>query len=178
MSQAVATFTFSADKAQAAAAAAGKTLPALPAGMDGATLTVTVGPAVGEVYGDMNQQTSSANEINLPQLVIAKSAAPTVKSTQVSAQTLESYILSLPGISPDLANAVRAVKDPSTTLLIPVPVQYASATQVDINGQSGVALGDNTGLGGGVVWVGKDGYVYVVAGSIKKDDAVSIAKTL
>jgi hypothetical protein len=178
MSQAVATFTFSADKAQAAAAAAGKTLPALPAGMDGATLTVTVGPAVGEVYGDMNQQTSSANEINLPQLVIAKSAAPTVKSTQVSAATLESYILSLPGISPDLANAVRAVKDPSTTLLIPVPVQYASATQVDINGQSGVALGDNTGLGGGVVWVGKDGYVYVVAGSIKKDDALSIAKTL
>jgi hypothetical protein len=178
MSQAVATFTFSADKAQAAAAAAGKTLPALPAGMDGATLTVTVGPAVGEIYGDMNQQTSSANEINLPQLVIAKSAAPTVKSTQVSAQTLENYILSLPGISPDLANAVRAVKDPSTTLLIPVPVQYASATQVDINGQSGVALGDNTGLGGGVVWVGKDGYVYVVAGSIKKDVAVSMAKTL
>jgi hypothetical protein len=178
MSQAVATFTFSAAKAQAAAAASGKTLPALPAGIDGATLTVTVGPAVGEVYGDMNQQSSSANNINLPQLVIAKSAAPTVASTQVSAQTLEDYILSLPGISPDLANAVRAVKDPTTTLLIPVPVQYASATQVDVNGQNGVAMGDNTGLGGGVVWVGKDGYVYVVAGSIKKDDAVSIARTL
>jgi hypothetical protein len=178
MSQAVATFTFSADKAQAAAAASGKTLPALPAGMDGATLTVTVGPAVGEIYGDMNQPSASANEINLPQLVIAKSAAPTVSSTQVSTQTLEDYILSLPGISTDLANAVRAVKDPSTTLLIPVPVQYASATQVDINGKNGVALGDNTGLGGGVVWIGKDGYVYVVAGSIKKDTAVSIARTL
>jgi hypothetical protein len=178
MSRAVATFTFSAAKAQAAAAASGKTLPALPAGIDGATLTVTVGPAVGEIYGDMNQQSSSANNINLPQLVIAKSAAPTVTSTQVSAQTLEDYILSLPGISPDLANAVRAVKDPSTTLLIPVPVQYASATQVDVNGQNGVALGDNTGLGGGVVWIGKDGYVYVVAGSIKKDSAVNIARTL
>jgi hypothetical protein len=178
MSQAVATFTFSAAKAQAAAAASGKTLPALPAGIDGATLTVTVGPAVGEIYGDMNQPSSSTSNINLPQLVIAKSAAPTVTSTQVSAQTLEDYILSLPGISPDLANAVRAVKDPSTTLLIPVPVQYASSTQVDINGQNGVALGDNTGLGGGVVWVGKDGYVYVVAGSIKQDDAVNIARTL
>jgi len=178
MSQAVATFTFSAAKAQAAAAASGKTLPALPAGIDGATLTVTVGPAVGEIYGDMSQQSSGSNNINLPQLVIAKSAAPTVTSTQVSAQTLENYILSLPGISPDLANAVRAVKDPSTTLLIPVPVQYASATQVDINGQNGVALGDNTGLGGGVVWVGKDGYVYVVAGSIKQGDAVNIARNL
>lgn len=178
MSQAVATFTFSAAKAQAAAAASGQTLPALPAGVDGSTLTVTVGPAVGEIYGEMSQQSSGPNNINLPQLVIAKSAAPTVASTQVSAQTLENYILSLPGISPDLANAVRAVKDPSTTLLIPVPVQYASATQVDINGQNGVALGDNTGLGGGVVWIGKDGYVYVVAGSIKQGDAVNIARNL
>jgi hypothetical protein len=179
MTKAIATFTFNASKAQATAAAKGKTLPTMPAGLDGATLTVTVGPAVGEIYGDLKQpQGSSANNINLPQLVIAKSAAPTVTSTQVSASTLENYILSLPGITPELRNAVRAVKDPTTTLLIPVPVQYATATQVTINGANGVALGDNTGLGGGVVWVGKDGYVYVVAGSIKKDDAVNIARTL
>jgi hypothetical protein len=178
MSKAVATFTFSADKAKAAAASHGKTLPALPAGMDGATLTVTVGPAVGEVYGNLKQPGSGTNDINLPQLVIAKSAAPTVTSTQVTAQTLENYILGLPGISPELASAVKAVKDPSTTLLIPVPVQYASSTQVQINGANGVALGDNTGLGSGVVWVGKDGYVYVVAGSLKQTDAVNIAKTL
>jgi len=57
-------------------------------------------------------------------------------------------------------------------------VEYANSTQVTINGANGVALGDNTGLGGGVVWIGKDGYVYVVAGSIKQSDAVNIAKTL
>ena len=178
MSQAVATFTFSASKAAAAAAAQNKTLPPLPRGMDGATLTITAGPAVGEVYGDMNKQSTSANEINLPQLVIAKSTAPTVTSTQVSAKDLEDYIVSLPGISSDLRSAILAIKDPSTTLLIPVPVAYTSATQVSINGANGVALGDNTGTGGGVVWVGKDGYVYVVAGSIKRDDAINIAKTL
>ncbi|HEV2413905.1 MAG TPA: DUF4367 domain-containing protein, partial [Candidatus Dormibacteraeota bacterium] len=155
-----------------------KTLPPLPKGIDGATLTVTVGPAVGEVYGDMNQQPSGTNEINLPQLVIAKSVAPTVSSTQVSRQQLEDYILSLPGISPELKSAILAVKDPNTTLLIPVPVSYTNSTQVSINGANGVALGDNTGTGGGVVWIGKDGYVYIVAGSIKRDDAVNIAKTL
>src|SRR5437764_1481523 len=53
MSEAEATFTFSADKAKAAAASHGKTLPALPKGMDGATLTITVGPAVGEIYGNL-----------------------------------------------------------------------------------------------------------------------------
>src|SRR5438132_342466 len=55
MSQAEATFTFSAAKAAAAAAAKGKTLPKMPAEMDGATLTIVVGPAVGEVYGNLSQ---------------------------------------------------------------------------------------------------------------------------
>jgi hypothetical protein len=185
MSEAVATFTFSADKARAAAASKGKTIPAMPAGMDGATVTFTVGPAIGEVYGDLNQKpnqssngTSETPTINLPQLIVARSAAPTAKSTQVSVDQLEQYILEQPGITPELKAAVRAIGNPSTTLLIPVPVQYASSSQVDINGAHGVALGDNTGLGSGVVWVGADGNVYVVAGSLKQQDAINIAKTL
>src|SRR5205807_8246742 len=52
MTKAVAVFTFSADKASAAEAKNGKSLPPLPSGMNGAQLTVAVGPAVGEVYGD------------------------------------------------------------------------------------------------------------------------------
>ena len=50
MTKAVAVFTFDAAKAAAAAASSGKPLPALPAGMDGVKLTVTVGPAIGEGY--------------------------------------------------------------------------------------------------------------------------------
>src|SRR5262245_34544719 len=95
MSKAVATFKFSAAKAAESAKAHGKTLPNMPKGMDGATLTITIGPAVGEVYGNMNaaQTSTNANELQLPQLVIAKSASPTVTSTQVSVGDLESYIL-------------------------------------------------------------------------------------
>jgi hypothetical protein len=51
MSPIQATFTFSAAKAQAWAAAHGKTLPAMPAGLDGSTITVDAGPAVLLVYG-------------------------------------------------------------------------------------------------------------------------------
>lgn len=179
MPEAQAVFTFSADKAAAAAARHGKTAPSLPAGMNGATLTVTVGPAIGEVYGNLSNpsDTGGANDINLPQLVVAKSAAPTATSTQVSVKQLEDFILAQPGISPELQKAVRAIGDPSTTLLIPVPVQYASSTQVTVQGTSGVALGDNTGVGAGVVWV-KNSYVYVVAGSIKQSDAIDIANNL
>src|SRR5881394_1659272 len=109
MSEAQATFTFSAAKAAAAAAAKGKTLPKLPAEIDGATLTITVGPAVGEIYGEMNKPTtgSSIDQINLPQLIIAKSSSPKVTSTQVTAQQLEAYILAQPGISDQLTNAIK-----------------------------------------------------------------------
>lgn len=184
MPQAQATFTFSAAKAAASAAKHGKTLPKMPAGMDGATLTVTAGPAIGEVFGDIQKPTSgqgsgqgSAPELNLPALVVAKSVTPTASSTQVTVTQLEDYILAQPGITTELKNAVKALGDPSTTLLIPVPVQYATATQITVQGVPGVALGDNTGVGSGVVWV-KNGFVYVVAGSIKQTDAVGIANNL
>ena len=179
MSEAQAVFTFSAAKAAAAAAAKGKTLPKMPAEMDGATLTITVGPAVGEIYGNMSQPATGTdtNTINLPQLIVARSAAPKATATQVSLTQFEDYILAQPGITTQLKNAIQAIGDPSTTLLIPVPIEYATATQVTVQGVDGVALGDNTGVGSGVVWV-KNGSVYVVAGSIKQSDAINIANNL
>lgn len=180
MPQAVAVFTFDAKKAADAAAATGKSLPKLPSGMDGAKLTVTVGPAVVEVFGDMNVASgadSSSQNINLPQLIVAKSAVPVVTSTQVTAKQLEAYILSVPGLSPELAAAIRSIGDPATTLPIPVPVEYATSSKVSINGDPGVALGDNTGLGSGVIWIHKTN-VFVVAGSLKQSAAVDIARNL
>jgi hypothetical protein len=180
MPQAVAVFTFDAKKAADAAAATGKPLPKLPSGIDGAKLTVTVGPAVVEVFGDMNAGSgagSSPQEINLPQLIVAKSAVPVVTSTQVTAKQLENYILSMPGVTPALAAAIRSIGDPATTLPIPVPVEYATSTKVSINGDPGVALGDNTGLGSGVIWIHKTN-VFVVAGSLKQSVVVDIAKKL
>ena len=178
VSQGVAVFTFDATKAAAAAASQGKTLPALPKGMDGAQLTVTVGPAVGEVFGNLNQPSgSSASDINLPQLVVGVSSAPTAVSTQVTVKQMEDYLLSLPGVSNELKAAIKAIGDPSTTLPIPIPVQYATSRTVTIQGVQGVALGDNTGVGSAVIWV-KNHVVYAVAGSIKQSDAIDIANNL
>ncbi|HEX2679707.1 MAG TPA: hypothetical protein VHQ03_00260, partial [Candidatus Dormibacteraeota bacterium] len=173
--QAQAVFTFSADKAAAAAAQQGKALPAMPAGMDGAKLTVTVGPAIGEVFGNLSQTGgSSASDINLPLLIVGKSAVPHATSTQVTVKQMESVILAQPGITPGLKAAIKALDPSGTTLPIPIPVQYATATTVTVQGVSGVALGDNTGAGAGVVWI-KNGIVYAVAGPIKQSDAIKIA---
>ena len=178
MGQATAVFTFSTAKAAAAAAQAGKTLPALPAGMEGAQLTVTVGPALAEIYGNMNQAASSdVTQAGLPQLIVGETSAPVATSSQVTVVQFENYLLSQPGISADLKAAIKAIGDPSTTLPIPIPVQFATSSKVTIQGVQGLALGDNTGVGAGVIWI-KNGVVYGVVGTIKRDDAVNIANQL
>jgi hypothetical protein len=179
MGQATAVFTFSTAKAAAAAAQAGKTLPALPAGIDGAQLTVTVGPAVAEIYGNISKPASGSDitQSNLPQLIVGETTAPVATSSQVTVVQFENYLLSQPGISPELTAAIKAIGDPSTTLPIPIPVQFATSSTQTIQGVQGLALGDNTGVGAGVIWI-KNGVVYGVVGTIKRDDAVDIANHL
>ncbi len=177
--KAVAVFTFSKDKAASAASGTGKNLPALPAGMDGAQMTVTVGPAVAEVYGNMTapKAGSDPTQAGVPQLFIVKSTAPVASSTQVSVKQLQDYLLSVPGISPELTKAIKALDPNGTTLPVPVPVEYATSSKVTVQGVAGVAVGDNTGVGAGVIWV-KGGAVYAVAGTIKLSDALDIANHL
>ena len=182
--KAVAVFTFSKDKAAAAASSAGKNLPALPAGIDGAQMTVSFGPAVAEIYGNMTPPKAGTDitQADLPTMVIVKSYAPVATSTQVSAQQLEDYLLSVPGISPELAKAIKAIGPGGTTLPVPVPVEYATSSKVKVNvpgGKTvdGVALGDNTGVGAGVIWV-NNSFVYAIAGTIKLSDALELANHL
>ena len=181
MTKAVAVFTFSASQASAAATAAGKSLPALPAGMDGAQLTVSVGPAVGEIYGNLNTAAPSSSSgitaADLPQLIVIESNAPSVTSTQVTPKQLETYLLSLPGLSTELRTAIKAIGNPDSTLPIPIPIEYATSTNVTVNGNPGVALGDNTGLGSGVIWV-QHGELFAVAGTVKQSDVLNIANNL
>ncbi len=180
MPQAVGVFKFDAAKAAAAAQAQGKTLPPMPAGMDGSTLTLTMGPAIVELFGEMNIPDSSPgkqpSQLQLPQLIVAESRTPSVTSTGVSVKDLEDYLLAQPGISPQLAADIRAIGDPTTTLPIPVPVQYATSSRVQVQGVDGVALGDNTGVGAAVVWIKSD--VFFVGGSLKQSDVLSIANGL
>ena len=178
MPQAVGTFTFSAAKAQAAAVAQGKTLPKMPAGMDGSTLTLTMGPVLVEIFGNLQQgSTSDASQLSLPQLIVAESKAPVVTSTGVTVKQLEAYLLEQPGITPQLAADIKAIGDPTTTLPIPVPVEYATSSKVTVQGVQGVALGDNTGAGAVVIWI-KNGNVFFVGGALKQSAVLSIANNL
>src|SRR5579872_6564159 len=143
----------------------------MPAGLDGASLELTVGPAIVEVYG------APSSQEGLPQLAIGKMRAPTLGSTGPSVKEIEDYMLSIPGFPPDLAAQLRALGDPATTLPLPVPVDRATTQQVSIDGASGVLVGDDTGLGAGVIWE-QDGYVYGVAGTQSQETVLSIARAI
>jgi hypothetical protein len=110
-------------------------------------------------------------------LFIVKSNAPVATSTKVTVKQLQDYLLSVPGISPELAKAIKAIDPKGTTLPVPVPVEYVTSSKVTVQDVSGVGLGDNTGVGAGVIWV-KNSVVYAVVGTIKLSDALDIANHL
>lgn len=213
VTQGSASFTFSGSKAQAAAAAQGKAIPAMPKNVDGSTLTVTGGPAYAIVYGydqaiaslgaghsgsggpakpsgagtnptgdASSPPTGAASGGSLPNipplLGVGAARAPVVSASNgVTARQLEDYLLSQPGISPSLAAQIRAIGDPANTLPIPIPADYATSEHVKVQGVTGTAIGDNTGLGAGVIWI-KNGVVYVVAGTLSKGQVVDFANGL
>lgn len=192
--QVTGTFTFRADKAQAEAAKLGKPLPKLPANIDGSTLTMTAGPAIVILYGDLpsgmvkppadgKAPTTTAPETR-PALsssgnfMVVKSVAPKVTSTKASVKEIEDYLVSLPGVSANLKAQIRGLEDPASTLPIPIPADLATSHPVKIDGStSGVAIGDNSGFGSFVVFV-RGGNVYVVGGTFKEDQVLPVAVSL
>jgi len=129
MPRTTATFTFSADKASKSAAAIGRTPPPMPANIDGSKLFITGGPAVVQFYLDPSAPAPSSNDplSGMPKLVIAQGKAPVVQSDGVTVEQLQQYLLAQPGISPSLAAQIKAIKDPSSTLPVPIPVDMATS---------------------------------------------------
>lgn len=180
MPRTTATFTFSADLARQSASSIGRTPPPMPANIDGSKLFVTGGPAVVQFYGDgatPSSTTAGSPLGGLPKLIIAQGKGPTVQSDGVTVEQLQQYLLAQPGISPALAAQIKAIKDPSSTLPIPIPVDMASSKPITVQGVQGVFVGDSTGLGSAVIW-SKDGTVFGVAGTLTEMEILAVANSL
>ena len=76
-----------------------------------------------------------------------------------------------------LAAQIRAIKDPSSTLPVPIPVDMATSKKVTVQGVEGIFVGDSTGLGSAVIWQ-KDGIVYGVAGTLTEQQVLAVANSL
>jgi hypothetical protein len=178
INQSTATFTFSADSTRQAAGRQNRTAPPLPANMDGSKLFITGGPAIVQVWGAPTGATGASGAYpDVPTLVVGQAKAPTVSSNGVTVDQLRAYLLSQPGISPQLAAAIRAIGDPSSTLPVPVPAELAISHAVTVQGVQGLYVGDNTGIASAVIWQ-KDGMMFEVIGSFRESEALAIANSM
>jgi len=188
VTEASGSFTFSSAKARATAHAEGRSLPSLPSDLDGTTLYLTAGPGVVETIGTQSpaeragRSPSAPGNVTqlfggIPQVLIVEMHTPKVTSTGASVSELEGWLVSLPGVSPELKAQIRAIGNPENTLPVPIPTNAATAQHVPVQGVSGLLVGDRTGVGSGLLWE-KDGIVYGVAGTLSADYVRALADSL
>lgn len=150
----------------------GESTAGKPAGGAAGAASDTVG-AAGDTAGEQQQIQQALSRLG-PLMAIAETTAPKVTSSGVSvAQIKQALLATHPG--PALTELINDFDSPAGNLPIPIPAGTNVVTKtVTVHGVKGTALGDNTGLGGGVVWI-RGGKVYGVAGTIAVDEAVAVA---
>ena len=163
--------TLDAARLRASASSHGVKVSPMPAALDHSTIYVSGGPALIELWGAPADGSGGGP----PTLVIAQTRVPVVQSTGASTQQLEDYLLSQPGVPPELAAQLRAIKDPSTTLPIPIPAGLATTKPVSINGVQGLLI--DAGIAAGVVWE-KGNVIYAVGGQLTPDQVIALASSL
>jgi hypothetical protein len=163
-----AVFTFSAEKAARFSAAAGATLPPPPPGLDGSQFRLAAGPGLAAVWSEGRP---------VPALVVARVVAPTAYSAGVPFETARDYLLSLPVIPPDVASQLRGFSGDGTTLPLFMPIEEMTSSTADVNGVPATVFTSRDGVMAGVVWV-DDGLVTAVAGSLRADEVLSVAREL
>ncbi|HEX8766947.1 MAG TPA: hypothetical protein VF714_01180 [Jatrophihabitans sp.] len=166
--KAVATFTFSADRAARAAERAGAMLPPPPPGVDGSSVRLMAGPGVAQVWK------SSAGA---PALVVGRAVAPTAYSSGVPFAVLRDYLLALPGLPSRVAEQLRTFAADGSTLPLPVPADRVTTRQAQVDGKSATVLETRDRTLAAVVWV-DGGAVTVVAGSLNTNEVLTIARNL
>jgi hypothetical protein len=163
-------FTFSAAKARAAAARTGKALPPMPAGVDGTTLQIRVGPGIMQTWG-------GGGEAGMPKLAVARMTAPVASTEGVSLPTLRDYLLAQPGIPAEVAAQLKELPDDGSVLPVPVPSHYATTRSTMVDGVRATLVLLKDGSGGGIVWI-KDGQLTVVGGLLSADELTGVARDL
>ncbi|GAA0814065.1 hypothetical protein [Spirilliplanes yamanashiensis] len=166
--RASAVFTFSEAKARQAAAAAGHTLPPAPAGLDGSSFRLTVGPGVAAVWQEAR---------GLPAMLVARVVAPKGYSTGVPFETARDYLLSLSGLPEHVKSQLRTFSADGRTLPVHVLAEELTSASADVDGVPATVFSSRDGALTAVVWV-QDGVVTAVAGSLSTEEVLSVARDL
>jgi len=140
-------------------------------GIAGSTLEITGGPAILIQYG------GRSGVAGLTTLAIAVMERPTASSTGATASQLEAFLLSRGGLPSGLAQELRLLGNPGTTLPVPVP-SGMTAQQLEIGGAPAVLITGPADAASGVIWESRDGVVHGVGGLLDSKDVLGVARQI
>lgn len=169
-------FTFDGKKAAGWARQHKVALTALPTGLNGATYTATLEPVAIVTYGTVPRKRDQRVRRGTF-LAVVQAPVPTVTARGASLRTLADWFAAQPGIPRGLVAQIKAIGDPTQTLPIPIRFDKQTAAKVTVDGVSGLAIGDETGIGSTVVWL-KHGKLYAVGGTFAQSQVLGLAENL
>ncbi len=137
----------------------------LPDSLDGESVHATVPAGVEQVWYD---------EVRFYQ-----SESPLVEYPDgLDAAPLGEALLRVLGLSADEASRLAQEIDWTSTLLLPIPTDFASYSEVTINGTSGIAITSLDGSGSAIVWQ-EDGVLYMLNGeTLSVEELLSFAGSI
>jgi hypothetical protein len=134
----------------------------IPDSLDGAPVNVTIYPAVSQQWED---------------IVLVQSPSPLVEyPDDVDTVALGEALLRVLGMDTRQARRLARSIDWTNTLLLPVPENIASFSEVSVDGVSGIALSSINSRDTALMWQ-KDGVVFVLSGA-NIADLIKVADSL
>jgi hypothetical protein len=136
----------------------------LPDSLDGAQVEVDIFSSVQQGWSD---------GIHLMQ-----TESPVVEyPNDLDPTLLGEALLQVLGMTADEAHNLAQSIDWTSTLLLPIPRDVATFSQVTVDGVSGLALNSLSGKENAILWQ-KDGMVYLLTGAISADELLNLANSM
>ena len=149
----------------------------MPENVDGETFTINVPSGIALAY----TYELDGEENNF---IVTEMPSPTVDVPDgVDVDALGEAMLQLFGMSPREARRLSQSIDWTTTLVLPIPTDMASVSEITVNGTTGLLFeradmsNDVDGEGGALLWQ-KDGIMYFVAGTNSSIALLDIAASM
>lgn len=136
----------------------------LPDSLDGANINITLYASVEQSWADGTTlfQTPSP-EVAYPE--------------EVDVTVLGQALLQMLGMNRNEARQLAASIDWTSTLVVPIPQEFATFSEVTVDGVSGLALSSLEGLGSSLIWQ-KGGMIYLLTNEGNVDDLLDLANSL
>jgi hypothetical protein len=164
-------FTFDKAKASAYFKSTGHPEVNLPDKFDGAALVVSIPSAALLQYGSGSASGREA-------LIVGQAGELIVDvEGKVGLDEMRDFLLGLPGMPSTVVSQLRQIKNWNHTLPIPIPVGQVKWQSTSFNGNQGLLLNDNSGVGSAGIWY-ESGHMYGLAGSLRATALKPIADSL